>query len=277
MKKIVLSLLLAGFLLPVFPIPSFAGGWPTGKGKWLLVPYANYYLARRYWDPSGHFRAYPYNGRFESPSFRVYYEYGITGRLDLVGTVPLLQNHYKDQVTDQSNTSLGDLQIGPRFNILNIRNQHFISLQNQEIIPAYRIGRLPYNGFGEFGTELRLIYSGSQYKHLQYYYDLEAGIRQYFGNTPITQAEYQATLGYYLTAKNQLSLELDGLYSFHNSPAFQPTNPAENTRFRYTKVSLTYGRQISPKVWLDLGVFHDLAGRRIGQGTGVFLFSVIKL
>jgi hypothetical protein len=276
MKKIFhYSLFVVVIICSVSP-SVFAGAWPTGKHKWLIVPYFNYYLANHYWEHNGHLQLYNNSGKFISNSFRVYGEYGISNRLDIVGTIPVIMNEYKEKGSLERNTGLADIEIGPRLNIIGTKNQQFFSIQEQTIFPTYQNKQVPYLGFHEFGTELKLIFSGSQYKHAQYYYNVEAGVRQYFGNTPVTQLKISGSMGFYIAKKNQVIGEIDGVNSINSNTAFVQDNPALNTDFMYLKGSLTYGREISRSVWVDAGVFHDLAGSNIGQGNGFFIFSVIK-
>ncbi|WP_231426299.1 hypothetical protein [Pedobacter sp. Leaf250] len=262
--------------LSLFSIEAIASGFPVGKHKTLLSPYFSYFAAKNYRDLSGNKMSYGNNGRFSSFTAQIYLEHGLTNRLDLVAKIPFSFSRYQDDFVNNTNSAPADVEIGLKYNLLKFnKEQYFFSTQVLASIPAYAKNRNPATGYGQFGSELKFMLSGSEKIG---YFNIEGGYRQYFGNRvgKVGQLTYIATSGLHLGKNHQLMGELSGVSSFKSS-LFTPENPASNTEFTFVKANLAIGQRVWKENWIFLGVFHDILNKNsgIGQGgtlTGIFRF-----
>lgn len=259
-----------------------ASGWPTGKRKVLLVPGFYYYRASRYWNQAGQSAPFGNDGRFTSPSFRLYGEYGFSERLNAVATLPVAFNRYQATNLDLKNSGFGDAEVGLRYTLFrdSLRTR-FLSAQVVGILPLYQNSQQPYLGYATAGVEARLLFSGSVKLGARYgYFNVESGYRLFGalpGGTRVRQVPLLGTFGYYLSGSDVLAGEVAGLISFSNQfRELNPTNPGINTDFRFFKTTLTYGRRVSGSTWLYAGLFADVSGRNVGIGRGGTLYAVVK-
>jgi len=255
---------------------AWSSGFPMRKGKTLLAPYLSYFTANGYRDLSGNKFSYGNNGKYTSVTAQLYLEYGLTNRLDLVAKLPLSAARYQDDFQNNNNTSLTDLELGLKYNFVQFNQDRFyFSGQALANIPMYSNSKMPFAGYGQFGTELKLMLSGSPSD--KSYFNIESGYRQYFGNKAgdVGQITYLATSGFYLGKNNQLTGEFSGVSSF-KSAQFNPTNLAYNTQFTFVKASLGVGQRVVKDSWVFAGLFHDVFNRNSGIGEGVSLTGIIR-
>jgi len=255
---------------------ALASGFPMRKGKALLSPYLSYFAAHAYRDLSGNKISYGNNGKFSSVTAQLYLEYGLTDKLDLVAKLPLSAAQYKDDLQRNSNTTLTDLELGLKYNLIQFnQDRYFFSTQAMAYIPMYSNNKMPFAGYGQFGTEFKLLLSGSPSD--KSYFNVETGYRQYFGNNAgnVGQITYLATSGLYIGKNNQLMGELNGVSSFKSSQ-FNPTNLAYNTQFTFVKASFGVGQRVVKDSWIFAGIFHDVLNRNSGIGEGFSLTGIIR-
>jgi len=261
-------------------LQAFSSGWPTGKKKWVLIPTWYQYLASSYRDPFSKALFYPSQGLYSSALLKMYWEYGLTNKLDLVGSIPYYLIRYKDQQVNQHQEGFADMELGLRYNLVNVDNRSFLSIQATGEVPAYHNDslRVPFIGFADPGAEARLMYSGNRKAGVKdWYFNAEAAFREYFDqHGGISQASLLASAGLYLDRSNLVSADLSGTRSYSNSSAFNPLNLNGNTNFFFLKATLTYGHRISPVLWAYGGVFHDLYGRNTGIGKGFTLMLIYR-
>lgn len=255
--------------------------WPLPKRKFLLVPGVYYYRATSYWSPDRSVQAFGNDGRFTSVNIRLYGEYGLSDRLTLVGTLPFVANTYQSRPLSTANQGLTDAELGLRYNLLNVQNRRYLSMQAAGILPLYRnSGQTPFLGFASAGLEARLLYAGNlRIGSRNAYFNTEVGYRHYVsvGSYPVRQVPLLATLGWYVSDKDVLTGELSGLIASSNRfRELNPVNPTVNTDFRFVKANLSYGRRVSERTWLYAGVYHDLYGKNVGIGRGFSVTSIIR-
>ncbi|GAB3760410.1 hypothetical protein GCM10028817_36430 [Spirosoma pomorum] len=247
----------------------------------MFVPGLYYYQASKYWQPTGPVEAFGDNGKFQSVSVRLYGEYGLSNRLTMVCTLPFAANQYKSERQDNRNSGLTDLELGLRYNLLNVNNRRYLSLQAIGVVPLYQNAtKIPYLGYASSGAEAKLLYAGSlKLAKRDAYFNTEVGLRRFFkvGPRPVNQATMLATFGWYVSPKNVLTGELSGLISYSNMfRELNPVNPTVNTDFRFAKATIGYGRQLGGNNWLYANVYTDVYGRNVGIGSGFSLTSVIR-
>lgn len=256
-------------------IETMASGFPMGRRKTLLSPYFSYFASTSSRDLSGNKAPYGNNGRFSSVTAQIYLEYGITDRLDFVAKIPFSFSQYKDDYLNNVNNAPSDLEVGLKYNILHFNEQkYYFSAQALASIPAYSKNRNPATGYGKFGSELKLMISGSERSA---YFNIEGGYRQYFGNPTgqVGQLTYISTSGLHLGKSNQLVGEVSGVSSFRSSQ-FTPANPASNTEFTFVKANIAIGQRLWKENWIFLGVFHDIVNRNSGIGEGGTLTGIFR-
>jgi len=266
-------------IFPIFRVA--ASGWPTGKNKFILIPTWYQYYASGYRDLFSHDYPYPDNGLYRSSLFQLYGEYGLSKRLDFVGSIPYYLIQYRDMVESRSNKGLGDLELGLRYNLLNKHDQRYLSIQVSGIVPLYHndTTELPFIGFGDAGAEARLMYSGSlKDGKKNWYFNTELAFREYFDlHGGISQISLLATAGLYLNNSNVISVDISGMRSNGNNEAFNPINLNGNTNFYFLKGSFDYGHRITKHVWAYGEVFHDFYDRNTGIGKGFSLMLIYRM
>ncbi|WP_343522291.1 hypothetical protein [Pedobacter sp.] len=263
-------------IIPFFMVQhAIASGFPMRKGKALLAPYLSYFVANQYRDLNGQKYSYANDGKYSSFTTQLYLEYGITDHLDLVAKLPLTSAQFKDNIQRNRNTALSDVEIGLKYNLLEFnQKKYFLSAQALAAIPLYSKNGNPSTGYGQFGSELKLLFSGST---AAAYFNVEAGYRQYFGNTfgNVGQLSYIATSGLHLGKNNQLMGEINGISSLRSNQ-FNPENPASNTEFTFIKANISFGQRITGENWIFAGLFHDIFNRNSGIGQGLTVTGIIR-
>jgi hypothetical protein len=136
----------------------------------------------------------------------------------------------------------------------------------------------PNLGYGQTGAEIKLAFAGSG--HLfgsNCYFNIENGVRQYFGSEGPIQDRYSATFGLSLDKafKNQLSVTFSGFYSKSDFTQFSP-NPSIDKNFSFNQVSLTYGHSFSREFSVSLTAGKFINGRNTGDGTTGSVALIIK-
>lgn len=263
-------------IIPFFIVQyAVASGFPMRKGKTLLAPYLSYFVANQYRDLTGQKYNYANGGKYSSFTMQLYLEYGITDHLDLVAKLPLNAAQFKDNAQRNSNTALSDVELGLKYNLLEFnQKKYFLSAQALAAIPLYSKNGNPSTGYGQFGSELKLMFSGS---NAAAYFNVEAGYRQYFGHAfgNVGQVNYIATSGLHLGKNNQLMGELNGVSSLRSNQ-FNPENPASNTEFTFIKANISIGQRLTGDNWIFAGLFHDIFNRNSGIGQGITVTGIIR-
>jgi hypothetical protein len=243
-----------------------AGGWPMRPGRMLLSPSINYFYANKSWDSLGVKKPFNDNGRFTSLSFYLYGEYGISRRFTLVGSLPYLSNNYQQDNYKSANSGLGDLELGMRYYLANIKYIYYFSLQGTVITPLYTDPNL---GYKKHGAEVKIAFSGSgKVIGKNYYFNLENGLRQYFGESGPFQDRYSGVFGLTIDRKmhDQISIGASGTFSRSSLKAFS-TNLVSNQDFSFTQASLSYGHTFGSQFSTFVSANKFITGRNTGAGV----------
>jgi len=282
MKKLKIFSLIV-LLLVMFQQTARAG-FPIGKGRWLLVPTYIHYSATGYWDDNRQLQSYTYSGKFTSNYFGLYGGYGINRDLEFVFNVPYVIQTYSSTTIYQQNSNLGDVMLGLCYYLNHFDYYRHLSITGSLIIPFYSndtttstaYAKVPI-GFGVFGIEAKLGYAGTIQGNFLHncYYDLDAGIRQYFATQGPTQLFFDATFGVPLDQDWKASATLRGVTS-SSSSTLSTTNNSVNTNFDYIRGEIAIGRKVNRNVSFWGSLFTDLRGKDIGKGSGFSIFAVIK-
>jgi hypothetical protein len=258
---------------------SYAGSFPVRPGSLLLSPTINYFFANKGWDSLRTLSPFAAGGQFRSTSYSLYTEYGISRRFTFVALLPYVINNYHDNngYSNQTN-GLTDLETGIRYYVANINYIYYFTVQGTFILPMYTNN--VNLGYGEKGAEIKASFGGSgKLLGKNYYFNLENGIRQYFGTYGPLQDRYTATFGLTLDRrfKHQVSVSLGGFYSTSSlSSGYDPTHIASNKNFAFNQVSLSYGYSFGRRLSLFLSAGKFINGRNTGDGSSASASFIIK-
>jgi hypothetical protein len=265
------------FMLMACAVKSFAGGWPMRPGRLLISPSVNYFYADKSWDAKGVKSAFNDNGKFTSFSTYLYAEYGISRRFTFVTSVPYLANKFQSDTYQSSSAGLGDIETGIRYYAANINYIYYFSIQATAITPLYSNINL---GYKKEGAEIKLAFSGSgTLWGKNYYFNLENGVRQYFGGDggPV-QDRYSGVFGITLDKKlhEQLSFGFSGTYSVSSFKKFSE-NLTTNKDFSFIQATIGYGHSFNKNFTVFVSGNQFLAGKNTGAGTSGAVSLIYKL
>ncbi|CAN5203227.1 hypothetical protein BH09BAC6_BH09BAC6_36100 [soil metagenome] len=271
------------FYLVVFalmaPLTSFAG-WPIGKYRNVVVPSFSLYKQTDRFDINGKIiKGVPGTG-FTSYSGSVYFGYGISRRLDVIGNIPYYYQQNKlgagHTITNQG---AGDAILGLSYNLVNFNYLQFLSVQVSGIAPLYNKSNASADlGYGSFGTEVKLMYTGNLAKSIarKGYFNIEVAYRKYFDTQGPDQVSVDGTLGFPINKHNQFSIEVLVFKSISSNKTFN--NNINSARdYDFFKPALNYGHQFSRRFSFFLGGFYVPFGRNTGVGYGGSALAVLKL
>ncbi len=263
-------------LLTLGTVCSYAGGFPTRPGSLLISPSVNYFFANKQFDSLGVKKPFPDNGKFNSVYISLYTEYGISRRFTFVGSLPYVINNYQQDGKTFASSGLTDMETGIKYYLANINYKYYFSLQATAITPLYTNPNL---GYQEEGAEFKVAFACSgTMLHRDYYFTLENGIRQYFGDNGPVQDRYTGTFGLTLDKKSreQIAVSLGGFYTVSNLKKFNAKSNLSKD-FSFKQASISYGHSFSKDftVFLTGGTF--IAGRNTGAGSSAAVSIVYKI
>jgi hypothetical protein len=261
-------------------------GFPVNKGNWLISPMYSHYSARNYWNDKRVVTPYSNNGLFTSHYFGVYGVFGIEKNLNFVFNVPYIIQSYSETNYLAQVSGLGDATAGIAYYFPNENPYKHISVTGSVILPLSQTSTIssststnyfPTIGMQSLGVEAKLGYAGTNMNVMKNtYYDLEAGIRQYFAADGPSQIFYNATFGVPLDNYWKVSATLSGVSSSSSNAASSTTTSKINKDFAYSRFTVALGYTVSPGTSLWVNAFTDLSGRSIGVGRGFSVFAVFK-
>lgn len=271
------SKLIAAFLIvSVFSLHALAGGWPVKKGKFVIAPSLIYYHATKFWDRSGQLTPYTNGGYFNSTGVYVYGEYGLAKRVTLTASLPYVVNSYKQGTVQNSLAGLTDAELGARFYLTNIDFKYYFAVQGTAVVPLYKNTPTTYYGYQSGGGEIRLIGSGTGTVFgKDFYFDAEAGGRQYFANSGPFQLRYTGSLGLAIVKHNQISLGISGVKSMSTNK-ISSTNLVYNRDYYFNQASFTYIYSVNNHLSFTAGINEFINGRNTGKGTSYFFSTILK-
>ena len=129
MKKSLMNILL-GSLLLLYSSTVLAGGFPVRPRSVTMTASVNYFFANKGWDTLRILKPFSNNGHYNSTTYSINTEYGISRRFTLVGTLPYTFNSYRDTTGySQTNQGPADFEIGLRYYAANINYIYYFSIQ----------------------------------------------------------------------------------------------------------------------------------------------------
>ena len=282
MKRIKLILFC---IVTILFVQNVNAGFPIGKGRWLLVPTFNHYVATNYWDNNRTLKSFDANGKFVSTYLGVYGGYGINRDWEFIFKVPFLSNTYSSDTLLERNSGLGDINLGITYYLSHYDYYRHLSITGTLIIPFYSNQASVYKhtllGYGVMGIEGKLGYAGTNQNFLKKtFYDLEVGVRQYFETEGPTQLFTNLTFGVPLDENWKICGTLRGITSsspYSNNFTSSSSVPnAVNLDFDYIRAEIAAGTKVSRSTSIWMSIYTDITGRHVGKGSGYSFFAVIK-
>ncbi|MCH7408895.1 hypothetical protein MM239_05780 [Belliella sp. DSM 111904] len=252
--------------------------WQQDKGEALISPFVSHYRATAFRSRDGEKIPFQDQGLFTNYNPRMYFSLPLNGyKVNFFGSIPLFINRFDDTQQRQRNVDLGDLELGARFHLRQMKN-HYLMGALTAFIPAYQNNNLPYAGFGRFGMEGRLILAGNSpwLGESNNFHKVEGAFRQFFPGGP-SQIRLFSSQGIRFAPKTVLLGEIDGMFSFSRESQFFENNLQLVSDFTMVKASLNIGYEFTPEFSLYGGLFHDILNRNSGIGSGFQVFSVIRM
>lgn len=276
MKKVLRYYFL--LLMMALPLCTFAG-WPIGKYRTLVVPSFNYYTAKNTFDTDGKKVNGLAGSGFDSYALNLYIARGLTRRLDLIVTLPVVYQTARNAGISNSSTGATDLTAGLAYNLINSRYERFLSVQVSGIAPLYNNKNLASAlGYGSYGTEGKLSYSGNFAKQFirGAYFNTEVYYRRYFSQDGPNQYGVYLFFGYQLSKSNQITVDGVAMKSVSFNKQFNQ-NIASIKDFSLIKPSLSFGHRFNRRLSTFVGGFYTVAGRNTAIGYGTNVSAIIHL
>lgn len=278
-KDITISLFTCLLFISILPQKTFAG-FPIGKYRNVIVPTFSYYRQTDRFDDKDHVIKGAPGTSFTSYSSSLFIGYGISRRLDIIATIPYL---YQQNIVAPGyklvDAGLGDAVVGFNYNLVNSNFIRFFSIGVSAIVPLYNIhdGPSPL-GLSAYGSELKLMYCGNLPKDVatKGYFNLELGYRRYYTTQGPDQISLLGTVGYPVSAHDQLSLDILLWRSFSSNKDFDANIFAAHD-YSFFKPQLNYGHTFTRRFSAFAGGFYIPFGVNTGVGYGGSLLAVIKL
>jgi hypothetical protein len=253
----------------------FGGAWTRKAGEILLIPHYYFYQAENYYDINWKTKGFDNRGYFDSNRFGLYFEYGLTDRLNLIGNWAFISNRWIDDFDYKSNSGVGDIELSLKFKIFEA--SVISSIQFIALIPTYSVDSEPILGFGKYAGEVRFLFSGGiKLFSLDSYFNLETGYRK-FQKDVASQIRFQILYGIYLNKNLQGIVQLDGVHSIGVGSFATKFNPSIETDYVEGKLSVSIAYKLTHKTWANFGFYHNLYGKKIGVGKGFFIGAWIVI
>ncbi|WOK05306.1 transporter [Imperialibacter roseus] len=262
-------LLITGLALSATSLAG--GGWTSKKGHGYFKLEERWIIANQFFDKEGNVVPITTSSIYLT---NFYGEYGITDRIDIIGTVPLIARNVLNErqftlsgrtEPGDAVTSLGDMLVGAKYGI--IQDKAFVLAAGVYLgLPTGNPGggntMLLQTGDGEFNQLVRLEGGVSLYP-LPAYATFGVG----FNNRTKGFSEefhYNAEIGYTIKEKVLVSAMIRSVSSFFNGDAPDAVNGIFSNNTEY----LAYGPQVAylykgGKMGASLAVDYALSGKNV--------------
>ncbi|KAB0670406.1 hypothetical protein F6V30_09650 [Oryzomonas sagensis] len=266
MKRTAITTLMTT-LVAAYAGTAFAGAWTAPKNALYEKLSYNYYYAHENFDRSGNRGGTANNGKFTDNNISNYFEYGLRDDLTVINSLTYKWLDNKDDTVHSTASSLGDVDLGLRYKLLD-SNAGIVSTQLLVKIPgAYdKADPLPL-GNGQFDTELRLLYGRSLYPFIPGYGNVEVGYR-WRADGPSDEVRYLIEFGVDITKSIFTRAKLDGIYSVDNGKRQDGSgNPTTTNNFDLGKLDLTVGYKVTPAWGVEVSYRPDIYGQNTAAGA----------
>lgn len=277
MKTLLLRSVVAIIITATSATAVFAGAWTAPKHTFYEKLSYNYYYAHESFDSSGNRGATPNNGKFTDHNISNYFEYGLTDDLTALNSLSYKWLENDDNARNTKQNSLGDVDLGLRYKLLDSDRIGIVSTQLLVKIPgAYdKADPLPL-GNGQFDAELKLLYGRSLYQWIPGYGNLEIGYR-WRAEDPSDEVRYLIELSVDVTKDIFTRAKLDGTLSVDNGKKRDGSgNPTATNNFDLGKLDLTVGYKVTPAWGVEVSYRPDIYGQNTAAGANYSLALYYK-
>lgn len=242
-------------------------GFPQGKDRTMIINGLFYYHANAFWDINRNLSYYDEEGLYESLSYRVYIEHGLSTNLTAILSFPYTGAAFENLTFAESRRSAGDVEAGLAWRFWYPAEDFMLSARALLIWPAYDSSPSPVPGYGYTGLDFQLIAAGGVLIGQRgAFYSISGGFRTYF-ETDIFQWLYSVNAGTNLLRNLELLLELSGRWSESSDVSFTPQDVFINTNFDVHKAGIGLLWMIKPESVGLLGqLYRDYSGSRVAKG-----------
>ncbi len=245
----------------------FAGAWTAEKGSSYHRIAANYYAADQTFDEDGNSQSMERNGQYTDINASYYMEYGLIDPLTVILSLYYKNIEREDDYRTNETSGMGDVDLGLRYR-LHTSSIGVFSVQGLVKVPEFydEDDVLPL-GNGQYDYECRLLYGRSLWPHIPGYVNLEAGYR-FRAEAPSDEFRYLVEIGSNLGKNIYARAKWDAIISMDNADEETDAfgNPTSSMEYDLTKLDLTLGWQMTPKVGLEVAYTPEVSGKTTAKG-----------
>ena len=245
----------------------FAGAWTAEKGTSYHRIAANYYVTDQTFDEGGNSRAMDWNGEFTDINANYYMEYGLIDPLTVILSLYYKGIEREDDYRKNETSGLGDVDLGLRYR-LHTSAIGVFSVQGLVKVPEFydEDDALPL-GNGQYDYECRLLYGRSLWPYIPGYVNLEAAYR-FRDDAPSDEFRYLVEIGSNLGKNVYARAKWDAIISMDNADEGTDVfgNPTSAMEYDLTKLDVTLGWQMTPKVGLEVAYTPAILGKSTAKG-----------
>lgn len=262
---------LAGFMLPV----QANSPWTQSAGHGQVITKIAAFQTTQAFDRHGNTTSLAGSGsRFRRLDLNPYVEYGLTDRLTGVANLFISSLESRQAGTTERGTDPGDQEFGLRYRLSPRADASPIfAVQGLVKLPLYGNGPGLRPGAGQYDAEGRLLVGHSlQFGGASAYLVAAPGYR-WRSNVPANEWRLDLIAGIKPTVRWLITGEVQGVRSvgtIGSSVGAVPGNPGEGLNYQRWRAQLAATWFIESNVGLMLGAYHDIAGRNVAKGTGMF-------
>jgi len=268
MKALIRSSLMVAFA--AFSTTAYAGAWPTEEGGSYQKIAVNFFDSdERFGEEIDGFE------EFEDFTLEYYAEFGLTKDATLIVRVPYRE---LDNTTDgftTSNSGLGDVDIGLKYNISD--GPFVVSVQGLVKTPFLysENADLPL-GNGQLDYEGRLLVGRSLGKFG--YFGAEVGYR-HRAEEPVDEFRYLIEYGFDLNQSIYARAKLDGIAAVGSANVVDTTNPQNPSlplEFDLGRLETTAGYKFNDQFAVEFTAAQNVYGSNTLRGTN-FQFALVAV
>jgi hypothetical protein len=242
--------------------PALAGAWTEDEGRWLLVNQATFnQTSTGGYDQQGRSAG---TGRYRQFEFSPYIEYGVTQDFT-VGLQPrfdYVNLSYNTGRTGQSNGGLAEVNLFTRYTIYRW-DFDVVSVQGMFGLPGVGASTQPQIAMPWAEYEARVLWGHAfdVTDEIGGFVDTSIAYR-FSGGHAADQIHLDATIG--------IKPDPDWLIMAQGFATRSVRNQTgTGGDYDQIRVQLSVAHQIDDDVWLQLGGFRDVGGRKLARATGL--------
>ena len=252
---------------PVGVKKASSGAWMQKKGALYVEEKQTRYTTKSEFSSGGSRKRFSDNGKFTKDEINIYFEYGLTDRVNLIGNFFYEWFEFENDFGKIKNDGFGQNELGVRY--LLKHGDYYFSGQTLVAFPLDNGDEGPliiHNG--QVDLEQKFMLSRGFDNHI--FTNLELGFRKRF-EEPGDQIRTSALIGYNGLMPWEFVVEYNGTYAVgSSSPTLLPEfNIVRENEFDLHKISFITIYNVSQRFGLKLELFNQFAGENTGAEGGV--------